>query len=295
MLTRNYAVLGSPIAHSKSPTIHKAAYRVLGLEWNYERHEVAKGTLRSFIEALDDSFVGFSLTMPLKEEAVRFADHLDEPARLTGAVNTLAKTQSLSGTSVWQGYNTDVFGIVQAVSQSPAFVGTVVAREISDALVVGSGATATSAVAAIKQLAPNATVWLWARNHKTRSELKEFAEQLGLNAKICRNFARRAKLADLVISTLPAHSLDDIAQKLFNSKRFKPSGVLLDVAYQPWPSQIARAWIQNDKSVISGLEMLIWQAVAQLRIFVQQSPSDPLPNEVAVVEAMRHDAELNTA
>jgi len=111
-LTQNYAVLGSPIDHSKSPIIHRAAYRVLGLDWNYGRHEVIKGALRSFIDGLDESFRGLSLTMPLKEEAVRFAHKLDYYARLTGAVNTLAKTLKDSGEPVWTGYNTDVFGII---------------------------------------------------------------------------------------------------------------------------------------------------------------------------------------
>jgi shikimate dehydrogenase len=86
--------------------------------------------------------------------------------------------------------------------------------------------------------------------------------------------------------------LDEIGAKLYDSRRFKPAGVLLDVAYQPWPSQIAKAWSRHDKSVISGLEMLIWQAVVQLRIFVSGSTDEPLPNEVAVVEAMRHDIEV---
>ncbi len=295
MNTKNYAVLGSPISHSKSPLIHNAAYRVLGLDWNYARHEVAKGAVRSFIDALDDSYLGFSLTMPLKEEAVRFADQLDPFAKLTGAVNTLAKTQVAGGATTWTGYNTDVFGIIQAVSQSPAFAGKSVASEIRNALVIGSGATATSAVAAISRLAPDATVWLWARNSKTRAQLQVFAQQLGLKTKICRNLQRRCVRADLVISTLPANALDEVGQKLYDSKRFKPRGVLLDVAYQPWPSQIARAWIQNDQNVISGLEMLIWQAVAQLRIFVNQSPYELLANEVAVVEAMRHDVEVSTS
>jgi shikimate dehydrogenase len=291
MSERNYAVLGSPISHSKSPLIHQAAYRVLGLDWKYGRFEIAKGALKSFVDSLDETWMGLSLTMPLKDEAVRVASQLDYYAKLTGAVNTLAKTE-VEGEVVWAGYNTDVFGIIQAVSQSPAFVRLNVAQELKQVLVIGSGATATSAVTAVKSLAPDAEVWLHARNPQSRSSLFDYAQQLGLKVRICKNLRKLSNSAQLVISTLPAHALDEAANKLYKSRRFKPAGALLDVAYQPWPSQIAKAWIRHDKAVISGLEMLIWQAVVQLRIFVTGDTSEPLANEIAVVEAMRHDVEV---
>lgn len=292
MASRNYGVLGSPISHSKSPVIHSAAYRVLGLDWQYSRHEVAKGGLRSYIETLDESWLGLSLTMPLKEEAARFANRLDENARLTGAANTLVSTEN-AGQTVWTGYNTDVFGIIQAVLQSGT-VASPVSSAIGQALIIGSGATATSAVTAIKALAPDCTVWIFARNRKTRDQLRSYSEQLGMRTKVSRNFRRQASTVDLVVSTLPAHAMDEAAAKLYSSRRFKPAGVLLDVAYQPWPSGLAKAWIRHDSAVISGLEMLIWQAVAQLRLFVNGSADLPLANEVAVVEAIRHDVETQS-
>jgi len=110
-----------------------------------------------------------------------------------------------------------------------------------------------------------------------------------------QNLRKQASSSDLVISTLPAHALDEAGEKLYKSRRFKPAGALLDVAYQPWPSGFAKAWIHHDKPVISGLEMLIWQAVVQLRIFSAGSATEPLPNEIAVVEAMRHDVEVATS
>jgi len=290
---RNYAVLGSPIAHSKSPQIHQAAYRVLGLDWHYGRHEVAKGALKSFVSDLDDTWMGLSLTMPLKEDAVRVATELDYYAKLTGAVNTLARSNNAVGATVWSGYNTDVFGIIQAISESGAFAEPNV-REIKSALIIGSGSTATSAVTALKAIAPNAVVLIHARNRKSRAELRDYAEQLGLKCRIVRNLKPALKSADLTISTLPAGSLDEIAAALINSRRFKPSGALLDVAYEPWPSEMATLWLREALPVISGLEMLIWQAVVQLRIFVNGATDLPLLNEVAVVAAMRHAVEVDS-
>ncbi|MEY4743952.1 MAG: hypothetical protein RIR34_1291, partial [Actinomycetota bacterium] len=104
-MERKLSVLGSPIGHSKSPDIHSAAYRVLGLDWDYERNEVRKGGLVSFMEGLTPDWLGLSITMPLKEEAFRFATSVDRAANATKAVNTLVRNET-----GWAGYNTDVFG-----------------------------------------------------------------------------------------------------------------------------------------------------------------------------------------
>lgn len=275
-MDRQLAVLGSPIEHSKSPAIHLAAYRVLGLGWKYGRFEVREGGLRNFVDSLDEQWLGLSLTMPLKEEAARIAIALDSTARVTNAVNTLVRAKS-----GWLGFNTDVFGISQAIKQTPL-------SRIETILVIGSGATAVSAVAAIKLFAPNSKVSVWARNEIAREKLVAFASQLGLAAKATGKLKSAAVNSDLVISTLPAGALDDFAAKLYKSRFFKPHGFLLDVVYKDWPTSLAKVWQKQKRPTISGLEMLIWQAVAQIRIFVNGNPDQTLTNEVAVVEAMRH-------
>jgi shikimate dehydrogenase len=275
-MQRNLAVLGSPISHSKSPLIQSAAYRVLGLDWNYDKIEVRPGGLRPFVESLDESWLGLSVTMPLKEEAAKFATSLDKAAEATGAANTLVRTEA-----GWLGYNTDVFGLVQAIHHGGL-------GELKDILVIGSGATATSAIAAISQLAPKAKVRVFARNPQTRDEVIDFGRSLGLSVKKVSNLPRAAKNADLTLATLPGGALNDWAAKLDKKRGFNPQGALLDVAYQPWPSELAAVWSSRGNTIISGLEMLIWQAVAQVRIFTSGDANQALPNEVAVVEAMRH-------
>lgn len=277
-MTRKLAVLGSPIGHSKSPFIHLAAYSVLGLDWEYDKIEVRKGGLRPFVDQLDSQWLGLSLTMPLKEEAAKLAESLDQNATLTGAVNTIVRTES-----GWAGFNTDVFGIVQAVGQANL-------GELDEILVIGSGATATSAVTAIAQIAPGAKLRVFARNAQTRTQLVDYARGLGLAAKKTGSLTRSARKASLTVATLPGGALDEVAAKL-TKRGFQPGGAILDVAYQPWPSGIATVWAKQGKPIISGLEMLIWQAVAQIRIFTSGDPSLPLPNEAAVLEAMRHSVE----
>lgn len=276
-MNKKFAVLGHPIEHSKSPTIHLAAYRVLGEDWSYGRAEVTKGFLRTFINGLDDRWNGFSVTMPLKEEATKFADELDEFATQTGATNTLY----LNEAGKWLGYNTDVFGIYKAVSERKQ-------TPIKSSLVIGSGATATSAIAAIAKLAPGSKVKIHARNATTRKSLLSFAKLLGLKTSRVWGLSSTLASSDLVISTVPAHAMDSKAQELESVSLWRPRGLLLDVAYSPWPSKMAALWSDRGGEVSSGLEMLIWQAIAQIRIFRTGNPSTELPNEIAVLEAMRN-------
>lgn len=275
-MTRRFAVLGSPIEHSKSPAIHLAAYRVLGTEWEYGRAEVAEGGLRKFIEELDSEWDGFSVTMPLKEEATKFATTHDKHSEQTAATNTLFKNED----GAWEGFNTDIFGITQALGGAKI----VVPKRV---LILGSGATATSAMSAIKEISPKAEVRVWARNKVARKALIAFGKTLGLKVAAAASLKRASVAADLTISTLPAGVLNDSARVLANSRFWSPKGALLDVAYNPWPSEMASLWESKGQKVVSGLEMLIWQAVAQIRIFFHGSASKELPNEIAVVEAMR--------
>lgn len=275
-MTRRFAVLGSPIAHSKSPAIHLAAYRVLGTDWEYGRAEVTEGGLRKFIEELDSDWDGFSVTMPLKEEAAKFADVLDDLSVLTFATNTLFKNEE----GVWFGYNTDIFGIVRSLVEAKI-------APPKRVLILGSGATATSAMAAVKDFSPKAEVRVWARNAESRKALVGFGKSLGLKVGKANSLKRASVAADLTISTLPAGVLDESVRVLAKSRYWTPRGALLDVAYNPWPSALGSLWSAKGQTVVSGLEMLIWQAVAQIRIFFHGSPVKELPNEIAVVEAMR--------
>lgn len=273
-MNKNFAVLGSPIDHSKSPSIHAAAYRVLREDWTYGRHEVEKGGLKRFIESSADA-QGFSITMPLKEEAFYFASESDDLSKLTKSSNTLVRI-----TSGWRAYNTDVFGITQAISQKYT-------SALNNSLVIGSGATAKSALLAISIMAPGSKVGIYARNSKARSQLISFGKHLGLYAKPVRFLLSSLQKVQLVVSTVPSGAMDEIAENLGRRSSFKPSGLLLDVAYSPWPSKLADVWLKSGQPISSGLEMLIWQAIAQIRIFQNGNIDTELPNEIAVIESMR--------
>ena len=264
-MARKFAVLGSPIEHSKSPQIHSAAYQVLGLDWSYSRFEVKAQELEPFLNAHSD-FDGFSLTMPLKERALELADKSNEDANLTGVANTLLRVDD-----GWSAFNTDVFGIEQALGQLEISA----IREIA---LYGSGATARSAVVACSRLFPGSTLVIHARNREAASELSAFARQLDLEARLAE--VRDQTAPDLTISTLPPGVWASLATKPL------PSGVLFDVAYNPWPSVAATEWQQKGFETISGIQMLIWQAIAQIRIFMSGSTEIRLDDEAGLVAVM---------
>jgi len=267
MTPRHLAVWGDPIAHSKSPRLHTAAYGVLGLDWEYTRRQVDESGFGDALASLDGSWLGLSLTMPLKEHAHRAAATRDRHAELTGAVNTLLLTD------VVQGFNTDVGGIVDALGEQDL-------RGVERVRVLGAGATAASAVVACAELGAR-RIDVRARRPERAAMLIALGERLGVSV-TADAFDIDADRVDLTVATLPSGSALDGETAVRLGAR---GGALFDVAYAPWPSALATAWTGGP--VISGEGMLLWQAVRQIRIFRHGDPRVELPGEDAVVAAMR--------
>lgn len=261
------AVWGDPIAHSKSPQLHAAAYGVLGLDWEYDRRQVTEEAFASTVHGLDDSWRGLSLTMPLKDEAFRIASSHDVHAELTGVANTLLLGERIAG------FNTDVGGIVDALGEN----GIV---ELDRVRLLGAGATAASALVAIGELgATHADVR--ARRPEAAAALVKLGERLGVTV-TASPFAETAGRVDLTIASLPGGTVldEEVVRPLAES-----GGALFDVAYSPWPSALAASWTGG--AAIAGHGMLLHQAVRQIRVFLHGDPSIPLPDEAAVISAMR--------
>ncbi|HWL02776.1 MAG TPA: shikimate dehydrogenase [Microbacteriaceae bacterium] len=261
------AVLGRPIAHSRSPRLHGAAYRALGLDWTYERHEVREGGLAAFVDALDAHWRGLSLTMPLKPEALRLASTVSDVAEETGAVNTLL----LGGSEGPAGYNTDVYGIIRALRDRGV-------DAVDHVVVLGAGATARSVVSAVRRMGAG-TITAAARRPEAAGALADYARGLALEA-VAVDLARGIPTgADLVVNTIPGGAAAGFA---FDESLTRTT--LLEIAYDPWPSPLVERWAGP---VVSGLDMLLHQAVAQVRIFVMGDPHEALPGEPGVLAAMR--------
>lgn len=278
--TVRLAVLGDPIEHSRSPALHAAAYRVLDLDWHYDRARVDAAGLDALIDSLGPEWRGLSLTMPLKHRALELADSLDRAAIETGAVNTLRLHHTADGTRSLAGFNTDVDGIVRAV----AAAGHARAQHV---VVLGGGATAASAVMAAAELGAE-SVHLAMRTPAKAAGLSALATRLGIRSSVGRLDDELAD-AQLVISTLPGGALADPGGLV----DLAPRALLLDVAYDPWPSALASAWESAGGAVLSGLAMLVHQALLQVRVFVSGDPVVPLDDEERVLVAMLEAAGLD--
>jgi len=271
-MTTNLAVLGSPIGHSKSPLLHAAAYRELGLDWNYSALEVTGEILADFVRSRDDSWRGLSLTMPLKRDVIPILDELDSIGTLTGAANTVLITDGrLSG------FNTDVYGIVRAFSDAGV-------DHLDNVQILGGGATAASAIVAMRELGAR-RITVSVRSVARAADLVALGRAGGVDIVVSELGPddQTTDVPDAVISTLPGHAEHAVTF----SSALRESAVLFDVAYDPWPSTLAEAWTDAGGTVISGLEMLINQAVAQVRIFVNADAAVPLDREADVLAAMR--------
>lgn len=274
-LRRAY-VLGHPIAHSLSPALHRAAYDFLGEQnLGYERRDTLPDDLPAIMRGVRNPagteeapyIAGLSVTMPLKTAVIQYCDELSETARVTGAVNTVYPR----GERVL-GDNTDVIGIVNALRHA----GLEPDPERDEPAVIGGGATAISALTALHKLGYR-RVSVYARSLHKLGDLQAVAERLGvqLSTVALAEFPaeQKARRHNPVISTLPARAADDWAPQLANpagaSATHRP--VLLDVAYNPWPSVLASAWEASGGAVVSGLEMLLYQAVEQVLLFTDRT------------------------
>ena len=265
------AVLGKPVAHSLSPVLHRAAYEALGFaDWTYELVECDERGLAAYVESRGQEWAGLSLTMPLKRTVLPLLDHVDHLAAATGGANTVVFRPEGR-----YGYNTDVQGIVDALTEVGAPVpGTVT--------IIGAGATACSALAAVGELgAAGADVML--RDPARANGLLATAGRLGLKARL-RPWEELghpgAPVPDLVISTVPAGAADDYASRLRRTGQSPP--VLMDVVYHPWPTPLAQAAGAAGSTVASGYAMLLHQAAAQVEL---------MTGKPAPLEAMREAGE----
>ncbi|MBD3940980.1 shikimate dehydrogenase [Microbacterium sp. NEAU-LLC] len=273
------AVWGDPIAHSRSPQLHSAAYEVLGLEWTYGRRRVDEASFAHELTGLDDSWRGLSLTMPLKGVAFAAAANRDRRADLTGAVNTL-----LLHSDGPRGFNTDVGGIVRALADDGI-------ASVPRARIVGAGATATSALVALGELGAEA-VEVVARRPEAVRPLTALGARLGIEVTAAPFAASPSHDVPLTIATLPGDApvADAAADTLAQT-----GGLLLDVVYGHWPTALSAAWDRIGGAARSGLGMLLHQAVLQIRIFQHGDPDMPLEAETDVLEAMRRALETPAA
>ncbi|HEU4513939.1 MAG TPA: shikimate dehydrogenase [Nocardioidaceae bacterium] len=263
---RRCAVLGSPISHSLSPVLHRAAYAELGLDWQYDACEVREDQLAGFLDRLDDSWRGLSLTMPLKRAVVPLLDEVGPRARQAQAANTVVLE---GGRRI--GHNTDIPGAVAAIRERTS-------AALSSAVVFGGGATAASTVLALADLGCT-TVRVVVRD---TSRVKETLDAAGrhparpmVEVLTFRELAERTESLQpaIVVSTIPAAAQGERVLRVASTAQ-----VVFDVVYDPWPTPLARLAETSELPFVSGLDLLVHQAVLQVELMtgVPEAPLEAM-------------------
>ncbi|MFE4261568.1 shikimate dehydrogenase [Streptomyces sp. NPDC056883] len=263
------AVLGSPIEHSLSPVLHRAAYQELGLgDRSYDRFEIDEAALPGFMAQLGPEWAGLSLTMPLKRAIIPLLDEISDTAASVETVNTVVFTED--GRRV--GDNTDIPGLLAALGEQGV-------RKVESAAVLGAGATASSALAALARICTG-EVTAYVRSEARASEMRAWGERLGVDVRTA-DWSRAAEALDapLVIATTPAGATDELAASVPAA-----AGTLFDVLYDPWPTPLAAAWTERGGKLLGGLDLLVHQAVLQVELMTG-CPTAPLAAMRAAGEA----------
>lgn len=286
------AVWGSPIGHSRSPQLHRAAYEFLGLEVDYRRYEAQPQDIDAVLSALDAEpgrWLGFSVTMPLKAEFARRVARPSDRVQRLGALNTVVfDAEGRPDPAAAAGENTDVEGIIRALREAddlsaPHRMG-----------LIGAGATAAAGLEAARQMGC-AAVTVYARTASRAAPLQDLARTSGIELEVRDLTEVTTDLGhhrlDAVVSTLPPGAADGVAAQIHELVHELAAGLpLLDVAYDPWPSALALSWEEAGGQVVNGLTMLLHQAVEQVRLFTRSTerPAESLSEDehTAMVDAM---------
>ena len=285
---RRCAVLGSPIGHSLSPLLHRAAYAQLGLDWTYTAHEVTEQTLPQFLADLDPSWRGLSLTMPLKRAVLPLLDEVEPVARTVEAVNTV-----LLNPGHRSGVNTDVSGLLTALRTAMSTTGA--PQAAGHAIVIGGGATAASALAALAGLGVD-TVDLRVRDLARAHQTLLTGDRLGLEVRVLPLDApwQSAPWAvssvpsggAVVVSTVPSAVAAEVLPENVLS-----GTVVADVRYDPWPSPLLAVAERRGSATVTGIDVLVHQAVAQVRLMTGQEVAADSLLEAAEAAVRRRAAD----
>jgi shikimate dehydrogenase len=252
------AVVGSPVAHSLSPVMHRAAYAALGLDWTYDAIEVHPGSLAHFVHGCDQAWVGLSVTAPLKREAAELAATRSPVVEQLGVANTL-----IGGPDGWHAVNTDVPGAVAALREQGV-------QAVESVRFLGGGATVDSLLLAVRELGAS----------KIEVRLRDTAKYEEADDVVVRPLGDPMdEPVDLLISTIPAEAVPPEA--------VHQAGTVFDVVYDPWPTFLLSAAAAAGHRVVTGIDLLAHQAALQVELMTGQSVDVVLLRDAAL-EALAH-------
>ncbi len=267
--TRLFGIIGDPVEHSLSPVMHNAAFKALGLNAVYvpmcpSDLEEGFGGLRAL------GFVGVSVTVPFKVAVMPLLDAVDPVARDIGAVNTLHFQQTPEGKVVCHGCNTDWLGANQALGEALAPAGRTV-------LLIGAGGAARAIGFGLRQA--GASILL---TNRTEAKGIQLAAELG--ATFIPAAAVPEVRADALVNTTSVGMQPHGEAIPIDPDLLGRFGVVMDIVYAPLATRLLREAAARGCRTIDGLRMLLYQGVAQFRLWTGQEPPVKVMHEALITE-----------
>lgn len=263
-----FAILGYPIGHSVSPQIHKAGFQSLGIEADYEILETAPENLIDRIRDLKiNGYAGVNVTIPLKVKIAIFVDEVDKNADLAGAINTIKINPDQS----FSGFNTDITGFKSALT-SPELLK---AKEVT---ILGTGGASRAVTVACTQLGVK-KVNFYTRNIPNALDFVKFFRELAPQTEFTLNQIETLKdlsTTDLLVNATPigmkGHSADrsPVDKKVLET--LQKNATVYDIVYNPTETVLLEHAHHLGLKTISGLDMLVAQAVEAQKIWFGQTP-----------------------
>lgn len=258
------AVLGQPVAHSRSPAMHNAALAELGLapEWTYEPIEVAPASFEELVRSLPErGFAGVNVTVPHKLAALEVADSASDAAGEIGAANTLTFTEGAIGAD-----NTDASGLIDALPLDPRG---------ARALVLGAGGSARAAVWALARAGAEVEVW-----NRTQARAERLAAAFGVAARtgqpplVASDYDLLVNCTTLGLAQAGEAPTDppDLKGLPLDADGLDEKTTVVDLVYGPNPTPLVRLASERGARVVDGLEVLVHQGAASLRIWTGLEP-----------------------
>jgi shikimate dehydrogenase len=253
-MTRTFAVIGDPIEHSLSPSIHNAAFKALNLDCTYIAYRIPKGELKEGIDSLRQIKIsGFNVTIPHKIEMMQYLDESSPECKMIGAANTVSNENGK-----FVGYNTDMDGFLEPIKKKNIGISG------ETVLVLGSGGAARAIVAGFaKEKARKITIAN--RTIQKAQELAEFASGLGAesDSTTLQNIDV-AKYRFIINATSVGlkNEPSPIATSAINANH-----VIYDIIYMPMNTDLIQQSKKNSATIIYGYEMLLGQAALAFQIW----------------------------
>jgi shikimate dehydrogenase len=269
-MLRTFAVIGDPIDHSLSPTIHNTAYRELNLDCTYIAYKITRDELNSGIESLKSIKIsGFNVTIPHKIEIMKFLDDVDESCKIIGAANTVVNDNNFL-----KGYNTDMDGFLEPIKN----------REISikdsSVLLLGAGGASRAIVAGFQKEGADAIV-IANRSKENGERLTEFSKKIGLHAKsVCiEEMDVLDSKFDFIVN---ASSLGLKGEKnIIPNNLMDEQTTVYDIVYKPLKTDLINTAKEKKCKIIYGYEMLLEQAIRSFEIwFDQKAPYEAMKRSI---------------